>query len=337
MSPEPGATLRCTEGRFPEREPEGVPDLAEVEVPAGLRREIERAMKRYPEKRSASIPALWAVQRKYGWCSPEGIRQAAAVMGADPRLPRVDRELLRPLPPRAEGLAPGPRLHQHLLLAEGRGRGARRVRGGRGTGNGAGGSAGEAEQPPDVMVTGFECLGACDIAPMASIDERYYGPLEPGDAATAIEQMKSKDEVLPKKALAERGAAGGKTAPADKRLTKHPLGKPKRPRPKNPPKPKVKAMKGETRLLFRNIDEPGLASIRTYKRLGGYDAMKKAYTEMEPEQVLKELEGSGLQGPRRRRLRDGQEGLLPARTATWRSTSAATPTSPSPAPSRTAS
>ena len=38
-------------------------------------------MKRYPEKRSASIPALWAVQRRYGYCSPEGINQAAAVMG----------------------------------------------------------------------------------------------------------------------------------------------------------------------------------------------------------------------------------------------------------------
>ena len=41
-------------------------------------------MARYPQIRSASIPALWAVQRHYGWCSPEGIRQAAAVMGLTP-------------------------------------------------------------------------------------------------------------------------------------------------------------------------------------------------------------------------------------------------------------
>ena len=38
-------------------------------------------MSRYPQKRSAAIPALWAIQRRYGWCSPEGITQAAAVMG----------------------------------------------------------------------------------------------------------------------------------------------------------------------------------------------------------------------------------------------------------------
>jgi NADH-quinone oxidoreductase subunit F len=52
----------------------------------------------------------------------------------------------------------------------------------------------------------------------------------------------------------------------------------------------------ETRILFRNIDEPNLASIRTYKRLGGYQAIRKAYREMSPEEVLKELEDSGLRG-----------------------------------------
>jgi NADH-quinone oxidoreductase subunit F len=52
----------------------------------------------------------------------------------------------------------------------------------------------------------------------------------------------------------------------------------------------------ETRLLFRNIDEPGLSSITTYKRLGGYDALRKAFKEMAPDEVLKELEDSGLRG-----------------------------------------
>ncbi len=52
----------------------------------------------------------------------------------------------------------------------------------------------------------------------------------------------------------------------------------------------------ETRILFRNIDEPGLASITTYKRLGGYRAIRKAFTEMSAEEVLEALEDSGLQG-----------------------------------------
>ncbi len=72
------------EERAPDRDPAPVPEPSEVEVPRALAQEIRRAMKRYPEKRSASIPALWAVQRRYGWCSPEGIRQAATVMGVTP-------------------------------------------------------------------------------------------------------------------------------------------------------------------------------------------------------------------------------------------------------------
>jgi hypothetical protein len=51
-------------------------------------------------------------------------------------------------------------------------------------------------------------LGACDIAPMASIDERYFGPLEAADAATAIEQLVAGGEVLPEKALEKRPLAG---------------------------------------------------------------------------------------------------------------------------------
>src|SRR5918999_833988 len=61
-----------------------VPELHEVDVPGELREEIERAMSKYPQIRSASIPALWAVQRRYGWCTPEGMREAAAVMGVSP-------------------------------------------------------------------------------------------------------------------------------------------------------------------------------------------------------------------------------------------------------------
>ena len=55
-------------------------------------------------------------------------------------------------------------------------------------------------------------------------------------------------------------------------------------------------MARETRMLFRNIDEPGLADIDTYKRLGGYTAIEKAYTRMEPGDVLSELQASGLRG-----------------------------------------
>ena len=65
----------------------------------------------------------------------------------------------------------------------------------------------------EVYVAGFECLGACDIAPMASIDERYYGPLDSDDARTAVEQLRAGAEIVPERALASRPTAAARAGP----------------------------------------------------------------------------------------------------------------------------
>ena len=61
----------------------------------------------------------------------------------------------------------------------------------------------------EFFVKGFECLGACDIAPMASIDGRYYGPLSGEDVVAAVEAIRAGEEPVPEKAIARRKAAGG--------------------------------------------------------------------------------------------------------------------------------
>ena len=103
---------------------------------------------------------------------------------------------------------------------------------------------------------------------MASIDERYFGPLEPGDAATIARQLASGEDVLPAKRLQDRKTAGGRRLMA---IT-------------------------ETRMLFKDVDEPGLNTIGTYRENGGYESLAKAFNEMQPEALLKELEDSGLRG-----------------------------------------
>lgn len=211
----------------PKGEPAPVPEPSEVKVPRALAQEIRRAMKRYPEKRSASIPALWAVQRRYGYCSPEGILQAAAVMGLTPAYLQSVASFydLFHLEPQGEhevlvctNISCWLRGADDLLAA---------FLDAAGTDH-----AGETSADGKMMVRGFECLGACDLAPMASIDERYYGPLAPEDAAAATEQLANGEDVLPAKRLQDRGAAGGRRNPADKRITNHAMNKPKRPRPK---------------------------------------------------------------------------------------------------------
>ena len=188
-----------TEGRVPDRTPEQIPELHEVDCPTELRERIEELMSRYPDRKSASIPALWAVQRLYGWCTPEGIRQAAAVMRVTPAyLESVASfyDLLHTDPVGTHKVAVCTNISCWM-------------RGGDELLDAFREAAGDDE---GFFVTGFECLGACDIAPMASIDERYFGPLEAAEARTAIEQLRAGSEVLPEKALEKRPLPGGPDA-----------------------------------------------------------------------------------------------------------------------------
>ena len=184
-----------SEGRVPERSPEAIPELHEVDCPAELRERIETLIGRYPDKHSVSIPALWAVQRLYGWCTPEGIRQAAAVMQVTPAyLESVASfyDLLHTEPVGSHKVAVCTNISCWM----------------RGGDELLDAFRAAAEGREDLFVTGFECLGACDIAPMASIDERYFGPLENAEAATAIDQLLAGEDVLPDKGLEKRPLAG---------------------------------------------------------------------------------------------------------------------------------
>jgi hypothetical protein len=53
-------------------------------------------------------------------------------------------------------------------------------------------------------VRAFECLGACDIAPMASVDGTYVGPLSLEDVPGLLDDARSGRPVLADKQLATR-------------------------------------------------------------------------------------------------------------------------------------
>jgi NADH:ubiquinone oxidoreductase subunit E len=204
-NPDLPVDVALTEGRVPGRAEEQIPELHEVDCPPELQQRIETLMSRYPDRKSASIPALWAVQERYGWCTPEGIRRAAAVMRVTPAyLESVASfyDLLHVEPVgthRIEvctNISCWMRGGDELLDA------FREA------------AAGD----DDLFVTGFECLGACDIAPMASINQRYYGPLEGAEAATAIDQIKAGADVLPDKDLATRPLAGDIPGPTGRNV-----------------------------------------------------------------------------------------------------------------------
>jgi NADH-quinone oxidoreductase subunit E len=171
--------------------PAEVPDPSTTPVPEELRETIVAAMSKYPDRRSAAIPALHAAQKVHGWCSPEAIDQVAAVMQLTPAyLTSVatfyDMFWMHPKPKHdvfvctniSCSLLGADELYEAMVAA--------------------------ASENSDVNVRSFECLGACDIAPMASVNGEYVGPLTTDDAGQIVEDLNAGRPVLEHKQLRYR-------------------------------------------------------------------------------------------------------------------------------------
>jgi NADH-quinone oxidoreductase subunit E len=191
MTPVPERASGWDRATDPEKDPALIPDPASTEVPAELRAPIEAAMARYPERHSAAIPALHAAQELHGWCSPEAIEQVACVMQVTPAyLDSVASfyDMLETSPVGRHSVYVCTNISCSLRGADALLAAVSEAAGG----------------DPDFNVRAFECLGACDIAPMASVDGVYVGPLELGDVPQLLDDTRSGRPVLPEKQLATR-------------------------------------------------------------------------------------------------------------------------------------
>jgi NADH:ubiquinone oxidoreductase subunit E len=171
-----------------EKDPAEIPDPATTPVPVQLRGEIEAHMAKYPDFRSAAIPALAAAQRHHGWCSPEAIVQAACVMRLTPgylisvasfydmlETHPVGRNSVYVCTNISCSLCGADELFQRLQR--------------------------ETEGDADINLRSFECLGACDIAPMASVNGIYVGPIAFDEVPKLVEQIRAGVPPLPNKQL----------------------------------------------------------------------------------------------------------------------------------------
>jgi NADH-quinone oxidoreductase subunit E len=166
-----------------------------VPVPEALRAEIEAHMANYPDRRSAALPALEAAQRVHGWCSPDALEQVACVMRVTPayldsvatfydmlETSPVGRHSVYVCTNISCSLCGADELLEAFVAA----------------------AAEDPDGEREFNVRGFECLGACDIAPMASVDGVYVGPLSIGDAAQVLDDVRAGRPVLPEKQLARK-------------------------------------------------------------------------------------------------------------------------------------
>jgi NADH-quinone oxidoreductase subunit E len=198
------------EGARVEAEPAEVPEPDETGVSEELRATIEHHMASYPDPHSAVLPALAAAQRVHGWLSDEAILQVASVM-------RVTPAYLESIATFYDMLELEPVGRQTIYVCTNipcQLRGAHDVLDAfsDATGSPVNGSS------PDgrFRLRSFECLGACDIAPMASIEGNYRGPLTREDAKAAAEHLwagGAPEEVLPeRKFVGDYGRKGPSAA-----------------------------------------------------------------------------------------------------------------------------
>jgi NADH:ubiquinone oxidoreductase subunit E len=181
------------------KDPAVVPDPATTPVPVELRAEIESAMAKYPDFRSAAIPALHAVQRYHGWCSPTAIEQAACVM-------RLTPAYLTAVATFYDMFYTAPKGRHDVYVCTNIScslRGADELfaafheHGG---------------DDPELNIRAFECLGACDMAPMASIDGRYVGPIDPDEVPGVLDAVRAGEEPLPDRQLERMKSADPRAA-----------------------------------------------------------------------------------------------------------------------------
>jgi NADH-quinone oxidoreductase subunit E len=181
-----------------EKDPATIPDAATTPVPAELRAEIEAHMALYPETRSATLPALEAAQRVHGWCSPEAIEQVACVMRLTPAdLAAVTTfyDMLETEPVGRHSVYVCTNISCSLCGADALLAAMLQA------------TAKAPDGDSEFNVRGFECLGACDIAPMASVDGVYVGPLSLEDVPALLDDVRAGRPVLAEKQLARKQVA----------------------------------------------------------------------------------------------------------------------------------
>jgi NADH:ubiquinone oxidoreductase subunit E len=174
-----------------EKDPAEIPDPATTPVPQDLRAEIEAHLAKYPDRRSAALPALAAAQRVHGWCSPDAIEQVACVMRVTPAyLDSVATfyDMLETTPVGRHSVYVCTNISCSLCGADELYEAVREAAG----------------DDAELNVRAFECLGACDIAPMASVDGVYVGPLSVADVPQLLDDIRAGRPVLPEKQLARR-------------------------------------------------------------------------------------------------------------------------------------
>ena len=152
---------------------------------AELYDEIRKAAQRYPQRRSAIMPALRLAQDRYGWLSPEALRDVADALDLTPayckavasfydmyHLEPVGRHLVEVCTNISCALVGAQQVLESFEAELG-------IR------------AGETTEDGEVTLRTVECAGGCGWATVVAVDHHYRTHVKPEDVPAIVQELRS--------------------------------------------------------------------------------------------------------------------------------------------------
>jgi NADH-quinone oxidoreductase E subunit len=146
--------------------------------------EIQELIGIYPDRRSATLPALRLAQERYGWLSPEALREVADGLGETPayceavasfydmfHLAPIGRHLVEictNISCALVGAQDVVEAFEHELGIQ----------------------PGETTEDGEVMLRTIECAGGCGWGTVVAVDHRYREPVRPEDVPAIVQELR---------------------------------------------------------------------------------------------------------------------------------------------------
>ena len=155
---------------------------------AELYDQIQKAAARYPQRRSAVMPALRMAQERYGWLSPDALREVADALDLTPAYCKAvasfyDMYHLEPVGRHVVEVC----TNVSCALV-----GAQQVL--EAFEEGLGVHAGETTEDGQATLRTIECAGGCGWGTVVAIDHRYREPVRPEDVPGIVEEVRGAAE-----------------------------------------------------------------------------------------------------------------------------------------------
>jgi NADH-quinone oxidoreductase E subunit len=146
--------------------------------------EVQELKARYPDWKSATLPALQLAQEHHGYLSPDALRETADALGTTPAVCEAVASFYDML-----HLAPvGRRIVEVCTNVSCALAGAQQVL--EAFERELGVTAGQTTDDGDFTLRPVECLGGCGWATIVAIDERYRTHVKPDDVPRIVEELR---------------------------------------------------------------------------------------------------------------------------------------------------